>query len=185
MREEGKGEVLKLARALNDRMMKHSQVQPLSFIVLFIVPGTHIIHYEWQCALLTLLICFIEKGLGFVSRPISAFCCHMHVTFESWGTRLAYAVFYSLSIQESNLEHLALPLQFLEDFVQPKKSSSMGGSDSGAAKAATVLDVCSGRTDHINLKQVVSVYFACQVSFLFFFNFTVIMVTLFNRLPDS
>ena len=54
-----------------------------------------------------------------------------------------------------------MPLQFLEDFVQPKKSSSFGGEDDegGAANktAVTVLDVCSGTTDHINLKQVVSI----------------------------
>ena len=32
-----------------------------------------------------------------------------------------------------------------------------GGEDEGGAKTAiTVLDVCSGRIDHINLKQVVS-----------------------------
>jgi hypothetical protein len=57
-----------------------------------------------------------------------------------------------------------VPLQFLEDFVQPKKFSSFvgggggDGDDEGGAKktAVTVLDVCSGRTDHINLKQVVS-----------------------------
>lgn len=51
-----------------------------------------------------------------------------------------------------------MPLQFLEDFVQPKKSSFTGGGDDedGAKTAVTVLDVCSGRIDHINLKQVVS-----------------------------
>lgn len=60
------------------------------------------------------------------------------------------------------MDHLALPLQFLDDFVQPKKSSFMaaagGGGDveDGGNSAATVLDVCSGRTDHVNLKQAVS-----------------------------
>lgn len=54
-----------------------------------------------------------------------------------------------------------MPLQFLEDFVQPKKSSSsFGGEDDEGGDAnktaVTVLDVCSGTTDHINLKQVVS-----------------------------
>ena len=56
-----------------------------------------------------------------------------------------------------------MPLQFLEDFVQPKKSSSsFGGEDDEGGDAnktaVTVLDVCSGMTDHINLKQVVSGY---------------------------
>ncbi len=32
-----------------------------------------------------------------------------------------------------------------------------GGGD-GTKTAVTVLDVCSGRTDHLNLKQVVSGY---------------------------
>ena len=51
------------------------------------------------------------------------------------------------------MEHLSQPLQFLDDFVRPRKPPSM---DDDGAKCVTTLDVCSGRTDHINLKQVVS-----------------------------
>lgn len=60
---------------------------------------------------------------------------------------------YFFCLQESSLDSLAQPLQFLDDFVRTKKSSSMADD---APKSATVLDVCSGQTDHINLKQVVS-----------------------------
>ena len=61
--------------------------------------------------------------------------------------------------QETSLDNLAQPLQFLGDFVQPKRSSSMAD---GGSKSATVLDVCSGGTDHINLKQVVSWSSRCK-----------------------
>ena len=66
--------------------------------------------------------------------------------------------FFPEILQESSLDNLAQPLQFLGDFVRPKKSSSM--ADEGP-KSATVLDVCSGATDHINLKQVVSWHRNC------------------------